>query len=123
MAFYSPKNHQELFNLWHSQLRNVIERIFGVLKKRFKVLVIAQEYDLQTQAQIVSALTVVHNFIRIYDPEDLPEDLETADEDQDAEPCGRLQNHITVEERGRAAARRDAIAKDMWTDYRTRRHQ
>ena len=28
----SPKNAQELFNLWHAQARNVIERIFGVLK-------------------------------------------------------------------------------------------
>ena len=30
-----PKNPEEFFNLRHASLRNAIERIFGVLKKRF----------------------------------------------------------------------------------------
>jgi DDE superfamily endonuclease len=30
---YRPQNHQELFNLRHAQLRNVIECIFGILKR------------------------------------------------------------------------------------------
>lgn len=30
-----PKNKEELFNLRHSQLRNVIERVYGVWKMRF----------------------------------------------------------------------------------------
>src|ERR1700731_2614135 len=75
----SPRNYQELFNLRHTQLRNIIERIFGVFKKRFKVLVIPQEYNIKTQAKLVSALAVLHNFIRIHDPEDLPN--ENADHD------------------------------------------
>ena len=33
-----PENTQELFNLQHSSLRTTIERGFGVLKKRFRVL-------------------------------------------------------------------------------------
>ena len=33
-----PQNKEELFNLRHSSLRNVIERTFGVLKKRFGIL-------------------------------------------------------------------------------------
>ena len=33
-----PKNAQELFNLRHFSLRTTIERGFGVLKKRFRVL-------------------------------------------------------------------------------------
>ena len=33
-----PKIEQELFNLRHSSLRTTIERGFGVLKKRFRVL-------------------------------------------------------------------------------------
>ena len=33
-----PENAQELFNLRHSSLRTTIERGFGVLKKRFRVL-------------------------------------------------------------------------------------
>lgn len=34
LALQKPKNPKELFNLRHSSLRNVIERIFGVAKKR-----------------------------------------------------------------------------------------
>ena len=32
-ANQKPENAKELFNLRHSSLRNVIERIFGVLKR------------------------------------------------------------------------------------------
>ncbi|KAF3449097.1 hypothetical protein FNV43_RR09821 [Rhamnella rubrinervis] len=33
-----PENANELFNLRHSSLRNVIERIFGIFKSRFTIL-------------------------------------------------------------------------------------
>ena len=33
-----PKNAKELFNLRHSSLRVTIERVFGALKNRFKIL-------------------------------------------------------------------------------------
>jgi len=33
-----PKNPKELFNLRHASLRNAIERIFGVVKRRFPIL-------------------------------------------------------------------------------------
>jgi len=33
-----PKNAKELFNHRHSSLRNVIERAFGVMKKRFPII-------------------------------------------------------------------------------------
>ena len=65
-----PRNYKELFNFRHAQLRNVIERIFGVMKKRFRVLLLPQEYPIVTQVQLVSALAVVHNFIRLFDPRD-----------------------------------------------------
>jgi hypothetical protein len=48
----------------------MIERTFGVLKKRFKVLSFAQPYLLHNQAHLASALAVVHNFIMIYNPSD-----------------------------------------------------
>ena len=35
---HSPENSEELFNLQHSSLCNVIEREFGVLKKRFAII-------------------------------------------------------------------------------------
>ena len=36
---------EELFNLRHAQLRSVIERVFGVLKKRFQILQVAPQYE------------------------------------------------------------------------------
>jgi hypothetical protein len=65
-----PQNKEELFNLCHAQARNVIERIFGVLKKRFRILLIGPEYDMTIQAQIPAALCALHNFIHIHDPQE-----------------------------------------------------
>lgn len=64
LAGQKPENAKELFNLRHSRLRNAVGRIFGVDKKRFKILRSAPEYDFQTQIRLVFALTALHNFIR-----------------------------------------------------------
>ena len=65
-----PQDAQELFNLRHSSLRNAIERIFGVLKKRFKVLNVQLEYPIPVQVQIVKALCCVYNIIRLVGGDD-----------------------------------------------------
>jgi hypothetical protein len=49
----------------------MIERIFSALKKCFKVLLFTQEYSFGTQAQIISAMALLHNFIVIYDPSEI----------------------------------------------------
>jgi hypothetical protein len=59
-----PATPEEVFNLRHSQMRNVIERIFGVLKQRFQILAKPLEYSVDDQAKLVFALTALHNFIR-----------------------------------------------------------
>jgi hypothetical protein len=79
---FRPKNHKELFNLRHSQARNVIEQIFGVVKCRFQLINIAPEYSLAVQGKIIIALCVLHNFIWIYDPDDLMDDEELKIRDQ-----------------------------------------
>ncbi|XP_058086495.1 protein ALP1-like [Magnolia sinica] len=60
----APANIKELFNYRHAQLRNAIERCFGVLKDRFPILKSAMQYEFQTQVQIVIACCVLHNYIR-----------------------------------------------------------
>jgi hypothetical protein len=86
----------------------------------------AAEYSLQTQAKIPAALAVLHNFIRIFDPDDLAEEEEDLGNIEDftnnlppeipitPENLGR---HISPAERVRAGEKRDAIAKAMWVDY------
>jgi hypothetical protein len=119
-----PQNKEELFNLRHSSARNAIERIFGVLKRRFRILLLAPEYSLEVQARIPAALAAVHNFISIHDPHDHPISSTTPqadgalhmyDDDSDdhedfAIQVGAPANSIHDQ-------RRDMIAQKMWDDY------
>ena len=59
----SPTNAKELFNLHHAQARNVIERIFGVLKQHFRILLLPPHYPLDFQPHIPVALCALQNFI------------------------------------------------------------
>ena len=61
------KNMYELFNLRHAMFRNEVERAFGVLKKRFKILVNGiQGYDLNETWNTVYSCIAIHNFIRYH---------------------------------------------------------
>ena len=96
----------------------MIERIFGVIKRRFKVLVLAQEYSLDRQSQLVSALGVLHNFILANDPNDtIPYDVEAHDIVTNALTAHQEERVVTGVERARAAKQRDRIANHMWHDY------
>jgi hypothetical protein len=56
-----------LFNLCHASAHNIIEQIFGVLKRRFRILLLAPEYNFNIQARIPAALCAIHNFNAKYD--------------------------------------------------------
>ena len=45
----NPTNYKELFNLRHSSARNVIERTFGLFKKRWAILRTTSWFDTKTQ--------------------------------------------------------------------------
>jgi hypothetical protein len=107
-----------LFNLRHASLRNAIERIFGVLKRRFRILLIAPEYNLETQARIPAALCAIHNFIQEHDPNE-----EEVDEERDV--AGGGLGNLNEQEGGPApeledepaSLLRNQIAQDMWDQY------
>ncbi|XP_071920766.1 uncharacterized protein [Coffea arabica] len=62
---------KRLFNRRHASVRNIIERTFGVLKKRFPILKgPMQNYLIATQNNIVLACCTLHNFMRAYSPAD-----------------------------------------------------
>jgi hypothetical protein len=63
VANQRPQNKEELFNLRHAQLRNAIERIFGVLKKKFFILASPAAFSIDVQIDLVLALTGLFNFI------------------------------------------------------------
>ncbi|OJD15036.1 hypothetical protein ACJ73_09017 [Blastomyces percursus] len=55
---------QELFNLRHAGMRSVIERGFGIFKRRFRIYDRARErYSIGTQVHLVFTLAAVHNFL------------------------------------------------------------
>jgi hypothetical protein len=120
-----PRNKEELFNLRHASLRNVVERIFGIVKRRFRILLLAPEYAMDIQARIPAALCALHNFIRFHDPGEI-------DEFSDGSDMATVIDHPRVDvgytgdlARGppgrpalnRATKRRDEIAQKMWDSY------
>jgi len=117
-----PVNKYELFNLRHSSARNVIERIFGVLKRRFRILQLAPEYSLDIQARIPTALCAIHNFICVHDAKESEELVTHAHdgpghggnyyrEDDDSFGPGLVDPEVDAD------VRRDEIAQKMWDDY------
>lgn len=125
-----PQNYKEYYNLRHAQARNVIERAFGVLKKRFPILATAPEYSPQVQAKIVLACCVLHNFIRRQNhPDDDPlgqfaDDPNGNDQTEDAPAPSN--GAASDQAAGRASQRRetqaandqrDQIAHAMWESY------
>jgi hypothetical protein len=59
-----PIGSKEVFNYAHSSLRNVIERLFGVLKMKWRVLLSLPSFSLTKQSKIIIACMTLHNFIR-----------------------------------------------------------
>ncbi|XP_023732553.1 uncharacterized protein LOC111880364 [Lactuca sativa] len=56
--------YKEKFNHAHAKLRNVIERVFGVLKTQFPILKRTTPFSLVTQRDITLTCFALHNFIR-----------------------------------------------------------
>ncbi|XP_058185854.1 uncharacterized protein LOC131303082 [Rhododendron vialii] len=115
----------ELFNYKHSSLRNVIERYFGVLKKRFPILKGTPNYDNAHQPTIVTAYCVIHNFILMHHGideyfdgynEDVKWEGETDEEVDDdvgeVEPLNT--SHVGLE---LMAHKRDQMAIEIWDAY------
>ena len=60
----SPQNYEEFFNMKHVSARNVIERCFGLLKMRWRILRSQSLYPVNTQCRIITTCCLLHNLIR-----------------------------------------------------------
>ena len=119
-VFPRPKTKEELYNLRHAMLRNVVERCIGVLKWRWGILPRPPSYDMDIQTFIPLAACALHNFILRYDPDE----REGFDDVIDMQPGihagdeGELaQGNPNREEVRRANSKRDLVAQQMWDDY------
>ncbi|XP_057252370.1 protein ALP1-like isoform X2 [Beta vulgaris subsp. vulgaris] len=87
-----PTNEREAFNRSHSSLRSCIERSFGVLKKRWKILGQMPQFSVETQLDVIMAAFALHNYIRKNSTEDLI--FRMVDENPDYMPCEELPDVI-----------------------------
>ena len=118
----SPQNPQELFNLRHLSLCNAIERIFGVLKNRFKLLTRQLEHPFSIQVQLVNAICCLHNIIRQVGGDDILDEDWLAKERLGTNVLNNDDNvstrATTSREVAAAKVKRDEIAIKMWRNYR-----
>ena len=90
----------------------MIERIFGVIKRKFKILAQAAEYSIDTQVDLVLALCGLYNFIRQY--KDIDHELvEIELEDEE----GAEANEVKGTGNKYMNNKREEIAQQMWKDY------
>ncbi|KAI7933627.1 hypothetical protein MJO29_016772 [Puccinia striiformis f. sp. tritici] len=118
-----PANPKELFNLRHASLRNVVKRIFGCLKAKFKILTTPSEHNVYSQVQLVYAITMLWNFLRRHDQyEDIPEVDEEAQVNQEEDDNLNSAATGTPYRRSRAddtamISKRNRLAEKMWNQY------
>ncbi|XP_028075956.1 uncharacterized protein LOC114278149 [Camellia sinensis] len=113
---------KELFNHRHSSLRSVIERTFGVLKKRFPILRSMPNYKSTRQGPLVIACCVVHNWIRLHaamDPFFMEADNEMAAEAEADGLVGDQADYVDMSQHGLTSQSNvgDAIAIAMWQNH------
>jgi hypothetical protein len=108
----APNTPKELFNLRHSSLRNIIERAFGVIKKRFPILVCMSSYDFKTQCQLVHCCFMLHNFIRR-----IQKDEDEFDVWIQEDVVGNVDIPMNDRDDIQLNNWRDNIAEAMWVQY------
>lgn len=102
---------QERFNHLQSSLRIVVERSFGVLKKRFQILSGRMAFnDLLFASQVTHACCVLHNYVTP-DRDDWPTDLRACLPDNFEFIPAAPRNNSASEKRG--AVIRDRMASAM----------
>nr|KYP66964.1 Putative nuclease HARBI1 [Cajanus cajan] len=113
----APQNPRELFNHRHTSLRNVIERTFGVLKKRFPIIASGTEphYSFDTMTNIVLACCILHNFLRGVDNDESL--LAEVDRELMEQPMDTMPTQAPEDDHREGSTIWDAIAYEMWTNY------
>lgn len=79
-----PRGKKDVFNFAHSSLRNVIERSFGVLKNKWRILLHLPSYPMPKQSKIIIACMALHNFIR--ENSTIDDDFDLCDDDENYVP-------------------------------------
>lgn len=113
-----PINKEELFNLCHSSLCNVVKRIFGVTKRRFQIFKFTPEYNFTTQIHLVFAITALHHFIYkhqsqedVYNREELQAERE--DRERNNEEDIKIRANLAKEDGEKMNEYRNKMVEEM----------
>jgi hypothetical protein len=111
----APENAHEIFNKRHSQLRNCIERAFGVVKARFPILKLMPSFQFDTQVSITQCCFAIHNFIRKHMTyEDDYFRMEFGNDEIDENDIDEIDQTLRASKQ--CESWRDNIANAMWQD-------
>lgn len=112
-----PSTNKELYNLRHATLRNIVERIFGCIKRKFSILQAPPEIELKKQVRLVYALCMLWNFIRSH--ESIGNLFDDPDEDARTYRRTRMDTDTVNldEEDSKMNARREQISRNLWKQY------
>ncbi|XLR67407.1 hypothetical protein S83_018079 [Arachis hypogaea] len=119
----APRNFREYFNKKHSSARNIIERCFGLLKKRWAILRSHCFYKIKTQNKIIIACCLLQNFIRFnmeFDPEEdtlLEEEQVLIGDDHGGNEDGDDDMIESIEGSNDWTTWRDNLANEMYNDW------
>ncbi len=101
----------------------MIERIFRILKKKYRILKSAPEYDIDTQIDLIFGLTALHNFYRMRgDGREFDDHLERIYDQEEAaavrsQPYGFQGEAESIQSNKVIDRKRDQMAEQMWQDY------
>jgi hypothetical protein len=106
-----PTNARELFNLRHSSLRVTVERAFGALKGRFRILDNKPFHTYKTQVKLVLACCILHNWILGFGVDDI---VPIEDGFVGRTPDPHESQHELSQDCIVMTEKRDAICNAMW---------
>jgi hypothetical protein len=98
----------------------VIERIFGVVKRKYQILRTASEYSLDTQTRVILACCTLHNYVRSL--EGIAADYWLETESQEG-PATDIQPTVSYPKDSTSSKKmdkfRDELALHMWEQYQS----
>ncbi|KAL8494052.1 hypothetical protein ACS0TY_025017 [Phlomoides rotata] len=110
-----PQNYKEYFNMNHSKARNIIERTFGLMKKRWAILRSPSFYPIKIQNRVILACALIHNFIR----NEMPNDPLEEDQPPDTTNQTHEEEYIdSVHPSQEWSNWRDNLAHEMYSNWR-----
>ena len=114
------RDTKDKYNHRHAQLRNAVEKAWGILKQRFKILKVAAPFPYKTQVKIVVACCVLHNFIARHQENDkyfnMLNGLEMNEDEDEVEEEEDPQYMVGADESLRGEQLRNRIALQLWNN-------